>query len=541
MSGSVGALDLEAAIRRSSEWPTQAGPTSEDRMLMERDSIERVFLIENHDEALYRWRDNGVRGRVVVHMDAHHDTGWSSSEGPITIANYVHAAVAAGLVREVIWVVPDPSWQTAGTRRPIVHHLMKMSAERPRTVMGADGRPSRISTMLPGGAVFSACPLSELPCLDEPVLLDIDVDYFLIPLIAYAAPDRHAALPWCWPEDVVTSLRDRAVRADLVTIAYSVEGGYTPLRWKYLGDEVASRLKGLEPTSPEISAARLIRQGAVHADRGDFAAAEDSFRRACEGLGQFPAPHFHLAHLYLDTGRVNEARASIRRVQALDGRYRTAYSSAGLRFLQQGALAAAEREYHRVLQLDPEDAFALAGSGWLAARRKQWKGAERLLRQSLALNPTQLDVHRLLGDVCARQRQWTPAARAYNDAIKLALSGGRSLDAPIRTVPGTEFGDPGHARTYAQLARVCARQGDVADAISSCRISLAAGLDGTVCRGLLACLYWRQGRWREAGAQVCRALSQVPTDVTRYLRRAFNRLRQAVGGRPEVVSPFSLS
>lgn len=33
----------------------------------------RTFVIENHDEAFYLWADHGMRGRTVVHVDAHVD------------------------------------------------------------------------------------------------------------------------------------------------------------------------------------------------------------------------------------------------------------------------------------------------------------------------------------------------------------------------------------------------------------------------------------------------------------------------------------
>lgn len=37
---------------------------------------KNIFLIEDHNEALKVWRENGVRGLDLVHIDAHLDFGF---------------------------------------------------------------------------------------------------------------------------------------------------------------------------------------------------------------------------------------------------------------------------------------------------------------------------------------------------------------------------------------------------------------------------------------------------------------------------------
>jgi hypothetical protein len=57
----------------------------------------------------------------------------------------------------------------------------------------------------------------------------------------------YSRLPWLWPHELVAYLAKQGVRTDLATITYSVQGGYAPLQWKYLGDELAVRLhQGME-------------------------------------------------------------------------------------------------------------------------------------------------------------------------------------------------------------------------------------------------------------------------------------------------------
>lgn len=384
------------------------------------DPIDQVFIFENHDEAVDRWRLAGVRNRLLVHVDAHHDAVRRSPHEPITIANYVRAAIEEGLVREAIWAVPEPSWQRPSIRRAITRHVAGLQI------------PMR------------ACPVSALPVRSEPVLLDIDVDYFVTPAVRFGAPDVLSPLPWCRPGDLANKLRERQVCTDLVTIAYSVEGGHTPLQWKYLGDALGSALRnpmnGRADDPPPASAAHFYR----------------------------------LAHTQLDAGTLGDAQESLRRAYERDPSYRTPYGNGGLVLLERRDWGGARAAFERALALDPDDAFAMAGLGRVDAHLKRWTDAERHLARSLSLNDRQVDTAQTLGDVLFAQRRWNEAEQMYTRALSLALAGERSLAAPISSAPDAGPADPHHGHVHAQLARLAARRGDLAGAIAGLRISLAA-------------------------------------------------------------------
>lgn len=402
------------------------------------DPIDQVCIFENHDEACDRWRRAGVRDRLLIHIDAHHDAVPRSSDAPVTIANYVRAAIDAGLVREAIWAVPEPSWARPAIRRAIERRLATL------------GLPMR------------ACPVSALPAASELVLLDIDVDYFVIPEVRFGTPDVVSPSPWCSPADLVDALRARDVRTDLATIAYSVEGGYTPLEWKFLGDLLAALLR-----SPSSS-------------------------RAAEPLHDSAAYHYRLAHTHLDGGQLDAARASIRNACQIDPSYRTPYGTAGLSLLKRRDVHGARAAFDRALALDPDNAYALAGCGRIAEQIGQWTDAERDLRRSLALNDRQLDATQALADVLFNQQRWDEAEHVYTRAVMLALAGERSLDAPVSSAPERGAGDPYHGHVHAQLARLAARRGDLTEAIAGARLSLAARPRHTPTRLRLAWLRMRR-------------------------------------------------
>lgn len=495
------------------------------------DSFDRVFTMENHDDAYRIWRDAGVKQKILIHIDAHHDMWWVTDGNSITIANFICQALKDDIIREILWVVPDSTWETPQSRRPILRHVRKIFESYPGGRNDLKVETNQISTVVLGKPL-TICSLSSMPRIDESVLLDIDSDFFVIPRVSYQGIDEHGALPWCWPEDLLARLHAQQLRADLVTIAYSVEGGYTPLKWKYLGDELALRLRQPNHGGPTIQGMGLIREAALAAHRSDIVTAEEKYLEASNRLLASPVPYYHLAHLYVEMGRIGDGQESYRRALALDPSYRTAYNSAGFHYHSDGRLRAAEQEYRRTLALDPQDTYAHFGLGRLAAQRRRWNEAEALLRKSLALDEHLIDAYRTLGDVLVKQGRCEEAIRAYEQSLKLALAGYKPLKGPIATSANEDRpADPDHCRIHARLGRLYGLRGATTDAISGYRISIAGGHDGVLLRSRLAVLLLKQNQWQRAAQEIWQALKVVPVDLRKVGSRLLHYLRLAIRGR----------
>jgi tetratricopeptide (TPR) repeat protein len=485
--------------------------------------IERVVVMENHDAAYEVWRGARMARKTLVHIDAHHDMWWVARGRAMTIANFICGALTEDLVGEVFWVVPDQTWQTGRTRKAVRRHLRKIAAAYPGDRATVRGGQAWMSTVVLGKPL-TVCALGSLPRIDDDVLLDIDVDYLVIPIVSYDEPDVHGPLPWRWPDELVRSLGARQVRSELATIAYSVEGGYTPLRWKYLGDELASRLRRPADRATDIQGFELMRAAALAAHRGGLGEAEQNYLRARDLLPDSAAPDFHLAQLCAESDRIVDGQKFYRDALARDPSYRTAYSTAGLRYFWQRRFPDAEREHRRALQLDPHDAYAHLGLGCLAAVDKRWPEAEALLRKSVALDGRLVDGYRVLGRVLLEQGRDAEAIGAYERSLKLALSGGEPIERLIASDHGERrMSDPDHCRIHAVLARLYARKGDAVRAISGYRMSIAGQHDGAVLRSRLARLYLGQRRWREGVRELGRAATLVPTDLGGLGRRVLGR------------------
>jgi hypothetical protein len=162
-----------------------------------------VCLMENHDQAFYVWRDAGVKQRVLVHIDAHHDMWWIQDQTAISIANFICPALRQDLVREMFWVVPDATFENARTRKPILRHLKKLLKTYPTASRSVIEEEHRITASVLG-KTLTVCPLRALPNLRENVLLDIDVDYLVVPRVSSGEAGRHSPLPWSWPADLLS-------------------------------------------------------------------------------------------------------------------------------------------------------------------------------------------------------------------------------------------------------------------------------------------------------------------------------------------------
>lgn len=503
-----------------------------------------VHCIENHDGALAIWRDAGVARRLLIHVDAHHDLygRWVDKKNPkerapINIANFLYAALEGELVREVIWVVPSATWATSTGRRDIVRELKGLD-------QGARGRKpaiqiehDRIIGMVLGKRILT-CTVETLPMLNETVLLDIDVDYFVIPNVGYRGIATYGSLPWCWPDELLAKLQARGVHADLTTIAYSVEGDYTPLQWKYLGDELAQRLQS---APPDTAWADHMREAAQAAGRGDPGSAEAHYEAARTLRPKCAAPRYHLAHLCAATGRLQAGREHLREAHELDPSYRTPYNSAGWWYLERRHHDQARAAFARTLSLDPGDAYAHLGCGLLAIENEQWSAAEASLRQAIALNDRCVEAYRALGRVLGLRGAHAHALAAYERSLQLALSGHRALTNPITLGERHDWNspwDPDHGVVLAELARIHVKSGAWAKAITDYRMAIAAGgVDAASAWANLAALYARLGRWRDCAHATSQAAMRVPRSLIRWLQRVQARCQDRFDAWREASRP----
>ena len=202
-----------------------------------------VILMEEHYHAYFAWKSHRVQNAWCWHVDAHLDigrTGLSEERlrlikncrtpqevleqgalgnsylpwGGLHCGNYIYPAIKEGIVGKLTWVLP-PDLPEAGLLTWAKHHLNEWFELSPQEFRSLSYEGRRVhGTLL--GIPFEMGPLEALELPEEPVLLDIDVDYFL--------NDDGTV----WQESDLFARAIRSVPSLLTTVAYSVKGGFTP-------------------------------------------------------------------------------------------------------------------------------------------------------------------------------------------------------------------------------------------------------------------------------------------------------------------------
>lgn len=477
------------------------------------DPVGKVLLMENHDGAYHAWRQAGVRARIVLHIDAHIDWDWIKDEDPlkllqgptlqrvetmleesslwnltgrkseelVDLGNYLYPALRERMVREIFFVVPDAFLESSKMQRNILNMFRRMKSENPRGLLNIRLEENRVVAEIDGNRI-TTCSLSNLPQLQEPVLLDIDTDFLTTEAMGGGRPvsDPWRQLPWIWPEELIGRLKEREIRTDFVTIAYSVEGSYTPLIYKYLGDELALRLQC--PVIPErdreLSA--LKRRGATFRADNALEEAIASFEAAVCLSPEDASSHFNLAYLYDQGGDFDRSAASYREAVRLDPSYRTAFNNFGFLYQVLGILDHAREEYQRILRWDPQHADAHAGLAEVLVDHEQWDDAIHHYRAALELRADHARAYRGLGHLYIRQGLWDQAITHLRRAVALL---------------------PHDGGAQCWLGEACRRQKRWEEAIQAYRAALRGGLPTIAIHARLAALYLKQRRFYKAWKQ----------------------------------------
>lgn len=345
------------------------------------DPISKVVMMEDHHEAFYAWKKAGVEKRILVHCDPHIDFNWILDQDPaeilhaatrrqvefalkkrtiwnfyarplektINIGNYIYPAIKEGIVREFYWVVPDGMTKRSQARNGLFRFFLNLRKIFPERVQRLRQTEGGVSCVL-DGVPTAACSMEFLSPISEPVLLDIDTDFFIIPSFTPFYPhfDPENIEPWLRPSKLVERLRSKGLMSDFVTIAYSVEGGFTPLDYKYLGNELKS-----------------ILQKMPHEDEAAFHFGE---AKSCQRLGQLEEARNHYAK-------------SVRK----DSGYASAYNNFGRVYLSLNKLEKSQKAFKDILELDPENPYALIGLGSCFARQKKLEEASLCYGKALEI------------------------------------------------------------------------------------------------------------------------------------------------------------
>ncbi|MFH1858206.1 MAG: tetratricopeptide repeat protein, partial [Candidatus Omnitrophota bacterium] len=385
------------------------------------------------------------KNRILLHIDAHINFGWipERSSGDLLqvsslreletliqkknswnfsgrkldtfvhIGNYICLALREGIVRAFYWVTPEAppgvSWEHQmlrlfqGLQKSHPDVFSDIVIEENKGQANVYGFPLIVSTF------------RNLPSIDEELLLDIDTD-FLISGFLEKGEDPRRKKPWLFPEELVGSLREKKIRSDCVTIAYSVEGGFTPLRYKYLGDRLAQLMR--EPFS-DTPSYDFKRNAQALEEKGEIEKAVSDYQKALTLNPKDVASLYNLSCLFLERGEKEEASGLYQQAISADPTYATAYNNFGPVYQNLGQWKKAREEYEKTLLLDPDDPHVLCGLGDVSRAQRDWKQTQSYYEKALLKNPELSSAFYGLGTVFFERKEWERALDAFQRALVL--------------------------------------------------------------------------------------------------------------------------
>lgn len=469
--------------------------------------------MEDHDKAYHGWKERGVSERVLVHVDAHIDFGWipemdldeinfdandmkgslkeslllnpflKSRKKMLHIGNYICPAIREGMVKKFYWVVPDESLRSAQGLR----HIIKQLKQILKIKRYAGGKLFRYADHLNCRILdreVIVCGLENLERIEEPVLLDVDVDFMLTRHIwDDLNPQR---IPWIFPEELFEKLISKINSIEVLTIAYSVEGGFTPLRFKYLGDELRLLFEG-GVSSEKLKVMQYKKKALFFEKEKKREEAAAAYEQALSINDSDASVYFNLSLLYLDRAP-DKAGDFYNQALARDSSYATVYNNYGILYLLYNELKKARVEYEKFLCLNENNAAVLNGLGHISLAQRRYAAAQEFF------------------DRCLSVDKYYPAARLGKGIA--SFKQGRLKEAE-ESFAGLRKDNTDESEAYWWLGCIAQKRGEGLLAIENYKHAVMRGGEGPLVHLRLARLYLSRSFYFRAFEELKRAFQAL--------------------------------
>jgi len=438
---------------------------------------KHIFLIEDHYETLNVWRKLGAKNLALIHLDAHIDFGFQNVketslaikearsiaelkseleksilfkrkefefQGLTNIGNYIYPAMRDSIVKEFYWVIPGDKEEFRRCLKLLKRILKGLSLRDPKPSKPAIIRDGYLKTRLYGND-FIICCLERLPRIKSPCLLDIDTDFLVIPSLLKAnnVDEIGRRKPWLQPEGLTKALKKKIYSAPITTIAYSVNGGYTPMIYKGLGDRVAQSL-GLRGVSlnKRIRAADAFRKFREFLDMKNFDQAKTSYELAILLNPAYRGTDNNYGSLYMQINKQPEALKEFSQILRIDPRHAPSLAALGNIMLLKKKIRAAKNNFSKALRLDAGNKTALLGLANSEFKLKNYWRAKQMYIRYIRLEPMYGPAKFNLARIYELGGQPAIAFNLYEEALQLGVNDSGLLTRLIRLSSGLKKGNP---------------------------------------------------------------------------------------------------
>lgn len=172
----------------------------------------------------------------------------------------------------------------------------------------------------------------------------------------------------------------------------------------------------VKPTSDNPKT--LVKQGEKLQKQGDYAGAEDLFKRASAASPNDSSIKLKLAFLYVKMRRLVEAHELSFPIAKAEPKNSYAFAVIGTTYLGAGRFSEARMLLVNSIKLDNSQSLAWAGLGLLDFYENKIQESLKNLQEAAFHNPFEPDYLYALGQVSARAEKYKEAAQAYEDFLR---------------------------------------------------------------------------------------------------------------------------
>lgn len=277
-----------------------------------------------------------MKNQTLLHFDAHHDCEIDylsiNNDGEnLQIGNYISHALVHNIVKTFYWIVPGFKKDFYKNYYKLIRLLYQLKQKdytnHHKITFGKGYLKTRIL-----GKLFIVITIDQLPKFNENILLDIDLDYFFIKSLYKDRATDEIGLrkQWLSLSSFIKNLYRIITQSDCISISYSVNGGWTPAKYKHFGNLLAKKMRINNSNNENLIVA------------GEF------FSKFRENL---------------EKNNIPKARKYYKAALSLNPSYFTFDNNYGILYLMKGKLSDAEREFNQMLKVDKKYYYSYIGLG----------------------------------------------------------------------------------------------------------------------------------------------------------------------------------
>ncbi len=163
----------------------------------------------------------------------------------------------------------------------------------------------------------------------------------------------------------------------------------------------------------------LTEMSALHRDSRDWAGAERLLRAALREDPKHAEAHQHLARLYEQQQRLDDAMAAYGKAIDLDPSLAEAHNQIGILLHRQGKLPQAIAQLEQAIRANPDLPVSYNNLGLIYREMREPEKARRILETGITMSPKSAVLHNSLGSLCYDLGETQVAIRSFEKALSL--------------------------------------------------------------------------------------------------------------------------